>query len=366
MLKILQVIDSLTPGGAERMAVNMANAFAEHGIENALCVTRFSGELQVFLNKNVKFFILKKRHAADVVAFSRFAKIVKAFKPDVIHAHSSSYFWASIVRVFSGKSRLIWHNHRGINEDSRKNNSRMLNFMSRRFNGIVAVNQSLREWNVRHTAVAEDHIRFINNFPDLQLPPAIKKATDEIIVFCLANLRPEKDHVMLITAFAKLVDRHQQKNLKLWLAGNHGTPAYYRKLKDHTKALGVIDRIIFLGTVQNTAQLLARAHIGVLASYQEGLPVSLLEYGLAGLPVLVTDVGQCRDVLGNGQYGWIVPARDIYAFTETLDYMISNPEESEKRGNLLKERVTRDYGADKFIREYISFLNTLHPNLCKK
>ena len=49
------------------------------------------------------------------------------------------------------------------------------------------------------------------------------------------------------------------------------------------------------------------ADCGVLSSVSEGLPVSLLEYGMAGLPVIVTDVGQCAEVVGNGRFGRVVP-----------------------------------------------------------
>lgn len=359
MLKVFQIIDSLDIGGAERMAVNMANAFSDNCIENVVCVTRLNGAFRHLLDEKIPYFFLNKKHVLDMPAFIRLIKLIARYQPTVIHAHSTSYLWAILAKLFFRKVKLVWHDHRGWNKEKKYRFRPLLKFLSGTINGIVVVDENLKQRNLKQTSVPEQHIKFIKNFPDIRLMPAAKKMSAETNILCLANLRPEKNHSVLLAAFAKVVSRSANRKLNLWLAGRAFNPQYEEQLVGLVQQLGIVDQVRFLGNVQNTQTLLSQAHIGVLCSAFEGLPVSLLEYGLAELPVLVTDVGHCREVVGGGACGWLVPSHNVDAFADALQYMIEHMDERIEKGKLLKERVIKEYGANRFVTEYLSFLRSL-------
>ena len=70
-MKILQLIDSLHPGGAERMAVNYANALNDRNHNSHLICTRSEGKFKMLLGNKVGYCFIKKKHALDIFALRR-------------------------------------------------------------------------------------------------------------------------------------------------------------------------------------------------------------------------------------------------------------------------------------------------------
>lgn len=358
-MRVLQLVDSLAAGGTERMAVNMANAFTGIGIANAICASRSGGPLQAFLHADVPVHVLQKKHALDAKAFKRFLNVLATFRPDVLHAHSSSFFWAVLARCFHPKLLVIWHDHYGLSETLTPRDRPVVRLFSRRFNGVIAVNGILKQWNIAHAGVPECRIRCLNNFPDFGSLQPCSQPSGEINIVCLANFKPEKDHPTLLRAFAKVVQQFPQYRVKLWLAGKPSGQAYDAHIHSLVDALQLRAQVVFAGEVRQTSALLSTAAIGVLSSYSEGLPLSLLEYGVAALPVVVTNVGQCGEVVQNGECGWLVPPRDDQKLADSLAYILQHPAEAQRRAHLLHQRVRSAYGAAQFTETYFSFINSL-------
>jgi glycosyltransferase involved in cell wall biosynthesis len=260
-----------------------------------------------------------------------------------------------LAKFFFPQVILIWHDHQGLREKITINHRPLLKILSRKIDGIIVVNDMLKKWDAKHTKVPEDRIRFINNFPDPRITSFHKKKSDEITILCLANLRPEKNHLMLVRAFNKVKNRLAGVKLNLRLAGNVTDLVTVTAVTSLIHELGLQDDIEVLGTIENTTELLVNADIAVLSSSAEGLPVSLLEYGMAGLPVLVTDVGQCKEVVQDGKCGWVVPSRDLEAYTNALFYIIRHPADAAEKGRRLKERISTAYGPKHFVFEYVTF-----------
>ena len=96
-MRVVQLIDSLEAGGAERMAVTIANTFVNELPFSGLVVTRLEGSLKDSINSKVDYLFLKKRKALDFYALLRLRKFVKNNKVSVVHAHGSSYFFAVLL-----------------------------------------------------------------------------------------------------------------------------------------------------------------------------------------------------------------------------------------------------------------------------
>jgi len=228
-------------------------------------------------------------------------------------------------------------------------------------NAIIAVNETLRNWSIKNMKVENDKIIFINNFP---LLPRIKGQTlpDIITIICLANLRPQKDHLTLIKAIDLFQKSNPSLKLKVIFAGIILQDECLDNIKKLIFELKLNETIQLAGPVEDTASLLASSNIGVLSSVSEGLPVSLLEYGLAGLPVVVTDVGQCSEVVGHGKYGKVVPQSNPELFALELSWIIQNPRLAQEMGNDFKTHVQQKYGEERFLSEYQELLKNIYQN----
>ena len=353
-LKILQLIDSLHPGGAERMCVNIANVLHENGYEVQICASRKRGPLEKFIQPGLKYHILTKRNSFDIFAFYRFVAILKSQRIDIIHAHSSSVFWAVGAKFIVKNIKVIWHDHLGLRIYDRKKNF-FYKLISTKIDGIISVNQELAEWSRQNMKVPTERIVMINNFPLLN---SLEKRSDPEVftIVCLANLRPQKDHPTLLRAIAQLKEMNLHKRLKVILAGSDDDQKYVGKLRVLISDLGLEEIIEMPGSVEDTSSLLASADCGVLTSVSEGLPVALLEYGLAELPVVVTNVGQCAEVVDYGKCGFLIEPGDFSQLAGYLKLLLLNTKLHQELGSKLKEQVMDLYSCNAFLQQYKKLL----------
>jgi glycosyltransferase involved in cell wall biosynthesis len=359
-MRILQYIDSLMAGGAERMCVNITNALYENGYEVQACISRKAGPLEKAINPGIKLHVLQKKSFADIFAYIRFIKILRKEKIDVIHAHSSSVYWAVLTKILKKNCKVIWHDHLGKREHDSKGNF-FYKLISPWVDAVIAVNNDQFRWAERNMRIKKGRIYQINNFPAMRSVPR-KKEDSNFTIVCLANLLPVKDHPTLVRAISILSENKLPGHLRVILAGAYKKDEYFLKLVKLIDDLNLSQVIEIAGSVEDTAELLSQADIGALSSVSEGFPVSLLEYGLAGLPVVVTDVGQCSDVIGNGRFGKVVPPGDYEAFAKELLFLSLNKPVADSLGYELKKQIQKNYGPECFLVKYANLIKTIDTN----
>ena len=341
----MQLIDSLHPGGAERMAVTYANELSLHIDESYLCVSREEGLLNVTIHKEVGYCFLNKKSTIDLAAFRKLLGFVKENRIEIIHAHSSSFFYATLLKIIKPKLNLIWHDHYGNNEMLEDRKFSILKWSSRFFSTIISVNETLKVWAVNNLNCKK--VVFLNNFVSESTSETTTielEGDKEYRIVCLANLRPQKDHLNLLKAFL-LVKGHYPL-ASLHLIGKINQDAYYDSLVSFISE-NSIDSIKLYGAQNNVIELLKTASIGVLSSKSEGLPVSLLEYGLAGLPVVCTDVGQCKEVVNN--YGKIVPSNNYTDLAEAIKQYFSEPKSREEDAFSFSKHISKSYSFESIL-----------------
>ena len=145
-MRVIQLIDSLEAGGAERMAVNYANALADEIEFSALVATRKEGVLRNQLDKKVDYLFLNKKRTVDFRAIFKLRKYILKHQIQIVQAHSSSFFLAVLVKLSLPRVKIIWHDHYG-NSDFLENRSKaLLQLATFFFSGIIAVNEKLKTW----------------------------------------------------------------------------------------------------------------------------------------------------------------------------------------------------------------------------
>jgi len=351
-MRVLQLIDSLAVGGAERMAVNLANLFDRKEIPNILVTSREIGPLEVFVNKRDALFCLGKTSTLDFRAFFKLVKLTKEFNPTHLHVHDSSIFWAVLLKKFLPKSTLIWHAHYGGFSGAQNRFGDKIKFIASKIDLVITVNIELCNW-VKQKFPTIKKVSFIENFPDL--PQTINRKNTKKEILCLANLKEPKNHHLLIRSFAQFLKKFPDYRLKL--VGTIEDQQYYDSLKEEIMKLKIQANILIAGQTLDLISSFEDAEFAVLSSDIEGLPVSLLELGLAKVPIISTSVGQCKDLLGNGEYGFLTPAKNEIKLTETLIFVAENKEIAIEKALEFNTQVLERYGFKNFISKYFVLLN---------
>jgi glycosyltransferase involved in cell wall biosynthesis len=106
-------------------------------------------------------------------------------------------------------------------------------------------------------------------------------------------------------------------------------------------------------------EVFAQADIACLPSYREGLPKVLIEAMAMGLPCVTTDVPGCREVVADGDNGFLVPARDAEALAKALAKLIGDPALRERMGHRGLERARAEFSNERVIAETLAVYRDL-------
>jgi len=116
------------------------------------------------------------------------------------------------------------------------------------------------------------------------------------------------------------------------------------------------------GRLEDMPAVLRQAHIACLPSfYGEGLPKSLLEAAAMGLPIVTTDAPGCREVVSDGDNGFLVPVRDAAALTVALARLIANPDLRTRMGLRSRERALADFSQTQIIKQVLQLYRERLP-----
>jgi len=345
-MRVMQLIDSLDAGGAERMAVTIANTLSKEIDGSYLCVTRTEGVLKEQLFKEVQFSFIRKKSTLDLKAVLRLRTYLKLHKIDVIHAHTTSYFIATLVKLIYPRVKLIWHTHLGSRVNTSRWQNRVLYLCSLFFTAIITVNEDLKSWCLRKLIPSK--VFYLPNFVTIE--SVQEKGARESTIVCLANLKNPKNHLNLIRAFEKV--HLEFPDWKLLLAGKDFLDDYSDKLNEATRVAGLQIKVVFLGQRKDVNSLLRKSAIGVLASDSEGLPMALLEYGAAGLAVVSTKVGHCEEVVAG--FGQVVQPKDADALAQALRSYMVDEEKRQADASLFRAHIRKNYSGEAVLPQLIN------------
>ena len=357
-MRIVQIIDSLEAGGAEKMAVSYANALATTIDFSGIVTTRREGVLQSQLDTNVSYLFLNKKGTLDFSAVFRLKKYCKKHKVKILQAHSSSYFIAVLVKLIYPKIKIVWHNHNGLSEFVHSDSSIVLKIASLFFNGIIVVNSKLRDWSKSKLYCKQVVYfpNFISISPEQNSITELKGETGKRII-CLANLRDQKNHFFLI-AVAKLL-QSSHPDWSFHLVGKDFEDDYSKRLKEEIIIKELSKTVFIYGSREDILQCISQTEIAILTSKSEGLPLALLEYGLCKKPVVVTNVGEIPSIVINKENGFLVNVEDLNSFYNYLTVLINDVNLRKQIGESLHQTIIENYTKDKIINGYKDWISSI-------
>ena len=339
------------------MAVTYANSLVGQVEGSYLCCSRIEGMLKESLLPEVEYLFLNKKSSLDIKAILKLRNFIKSRQITIVHAHSTSFFIAGCLKLTGLKFKLVWHDHYGESELLQERDFKILKIFSGLFSGIISVNSKLKEWAEQHLNCR--NVVEIKNFipkttSEKKSGIKLKGKEDDFKIICVANLRPQKNHLNLIKAIEKIV---LQFPLSLHLIGVNFEDEYSKSVLNTIKNSPVRDHIFNYGVQAEISGLLIQADLGVLPSRSEGLPVALLEYGMAGLPVVCTRVGQCEQVIG--EFGLLVPPNDHEVLAEAISSYFKTPERRQKDAFEFQQNIVKNYSEKSVLSKLTEFYKKL-------
>ena len=347
-----QLVDTLEMGGAERMSINIAAVMAHNGFESHLIVSRRTGGMSAHVPANVHLHLLNKKAFYDLKAFYKLFSLKRKYNPSILHAHSTSIFWAVFLKIVSGRFLLVWHDHFGLSDQLEKYPRKEIVILAKWIDRVICVNDKLTSYWKNLLPYRGKDIETIKNFPYLILQNQVK--IKPFTFLHLANFRKQKNHLNLVKAVSILSET--RSDFQVILVGELVEQGVKDDVSEEIDRLNLNHLISIHGPAEDVSVFLNSCHAGILSSDSEGLPVALLEYGLAGFPVVCTDVGDCAKVISSIDFGFLVPPKDPLALANAIGEILDNTDNSLKKGKNLKEKIQKEYGAEAFYENYLNLV----------
>jgi glycosyltransferase involved in cell wall biosynthesis len=330
------------------MVVTIANALAAKGLSSSVVTTRAEGVLVNQLATEVTYFYLHKKRTFDLLALKKCLNFIKKNNVKQVHAHSSSWFFGVLIKIGQPNIKLVWHDHHGNRINSAKTNWK-LKIASLFFSSVITVNQELENWAKKNLWCK--NVYYLQNFiayvPTEKLNKTVLKGIEGKRMVCLANLRNPKNHTFLIEMFVR--SNAIQEGWTLHLIGNMNDKEYLMRIQSKIDYLSVLDSIFIYGAKNDIDSILHQCEIGVLLSTSEGFPVTLLEYGKAGLAVISSDVGCCNVLIKDNITGFLVSVNDEKQTLNAFDLLIKDIALRKRLGKNLCNFVSSEYNSEKAI-----------------
>jgi glycosyltransferase involved in cell wall biosynthesis len=350
-MRIVYVLTSLGMGGAERQVVALASRMAGRGHAVALIVLRPPVTEQWPTDLRVFHLGMLKNPASFLAAMARGRRFLAEFHPDVVHSHSfHANIAARLLRITLPALPVVSSVHNVYEGDwGRMLAYRLTNRLARI---TTAVSQAAADRFVHLKAVSQEKCIVMPNGIDFeefalsrerrQQARAAMGVEREFVWLTAGRIVPAKDYPNLLRAFQRVLALRQ--DARLWVAGA-GETAEFSRVRFLAADLGLDQAVRWLGLRRDMPALLDAADGFVLGSAWEGMPLSVGEAMAMAKPVVCTDVGGVREMVGEA--GILAPSKDSDALAVAmLDVMRVTPEDRQALGCAARERILRDFSMD--------------------
>lgn len=315
-MKIVYLVTRADPiGGAQIHVRDLAVALAEQGHAPTVITGGTGPFIDDLRRQRIPVVVLRHltvpiRPLRDLRALREIHAVLTQVRPDLVAAHSSK---AGILGRLAGRSLRIpvvftvhgWAFTPGIPPLRAAVYRRVERFSGPLATKIITVSEFDRRLALAARITDADRVVTVHNgMPDIEPALRADPGRAPVRLVMVARFGAQKDHPTLLRALAGL--RDQQWELDLI-----GDGPLMGEVQSLAAALGLTDRIHFLGQRTDVDRILARAQVSLLVTNWEGFPLSILEAMRAGLPVVASEVGGTGESVSEGETGFLVPRGDV-------------------------------------------------------
>lgn len=355
-MKILYGITKSNFGGAQRYVFDLATAMEGQGHDvvvlcggNGILVRKLEAEKIRVISMNEM-----RRDVyigEEIESFFKILKVLKKEKPDVFHTNSSKMGGlGGLAARLSGVKKIIFTAHGWAFNEPRPGWQKVLIkflawitvLISHR---TICVSKKTKE-QIAHWPFAEKKLFVVYN--GISKFDLTERTESKFTVGTTGELHKIKGHDILLLAWQKFIHGRDAKLVII----NDGEER--ENLVNMAKNLGISDSVSFKGFIDNARSLLSNFDIFVSPSRSENLPYSILEAGLAGLPVIASAVGGIPEIIESGSNGILVPPENVEILLSSLILFTDNPRMRDRLGANLKLSIQENFSFERMVE------NTLH------
>ncbi len=352
-------------GGAELQAISLAKGLHRRGWRvSAVALSGTGGAAAAELaHAGIAFLSLEMRKGlADPRGWLRFHGWLRREQPDVLHAHLPHAAWLARWSRLAAPIPLVVDT---LHSSSTGTMGRHFGYACSRWltDHVTAVSQATAASHLAAGMVSESKLSVVWNGIDVGRwqPDARERlqaraelgVKDDFLWLAVGRLEGVKDYPCLLRAMTRT-----PKCARLLVLGAGPQEGRLRELAEW---LGLKQRVRFAGFEPNVARWMRAADGFVLSSRYEGLPMVLLEAGACGVPAVATDVPGTREVVVDGETGWLTPAGDTQELAETMTKLMCMPPDARlAMGERARKHVARNFSLeaalDRWERLYANLL----------
>jgi glycosyltransferase involved in cell wall biosynthesis len=365
-MRILHVITGpLGLGGAEVMLHRLlAASDLESSTHEVVCLTEAGVVADRIRALGVKTHALGLRRLPDPRALARLARLMTAFRPDVVQTwmyHADLV--GGVTAALATDAKIVWGIHNNALDPGAHRTTRwtvrVCARLSRRIpDRIVCVSRASAELHAAAGYAREKLVVLPNGFdvrrfrPD---PAARRELRRElgledahVVVGLVARIHPQKDHLTFVRAAELLAAR--RPDVRFLLCGL-GTSPPDPPLAAAIARAGLEERMLLLGRREDVQRVMCGLDVGTLSSTSEAFPLVVGELMACGVPCVVTDVGDCAFLVGDT--GLAVPPRDPQALARAWEALVDEGAEARRqRGLAARDRIARHFDIARIAGEY--------------
>lgn len=367
MIKIMHVITTLGPAGAETMLCRLVSAMDGSRFKNeVVSLTGILDQAEKLRATGVRVRTLNmKKSVPNPWLVMRLAQWIRESKPDVIHTwmYHSNLVGALAARL-AGNVPVVWGiHHSSFDPKVDKFRTLLVNracaSLSRKLPAYIVCCSEASAREHERLGYATKKLQVIPNGFDLQEvkpDPAARISVrvelgisaEALVIGMAARFHPHKDHRNFVLAAAQL--RKQMPEIHFLLCGLD-ISWQNSQLARWIDAAGIRDRCHLLGTRRDMPRLFAAMDIATTTSCSEAFPVVIGEAMACGTPCVVTDVGDSALIVG--ETGTVVPPGDSDALAEAWRKLIeAGPEARRRLGIAARCRIRRHFALPAIVERY--------------
>lgn len=314
--------------------------------------------------------------AGDYFAYQKLKKLIKNYKPDLVHTHAAKPGALGRLAASAAKVPAIVHTFHGHVFHSYFNSAKtkfFINserFLARRTNAIIAISeQQKKELTQEYKIAPAEKFRVIplgfdlDRFQTGQEEKRIKFRTEfnitdnEIAIGIIGRLVPVKNHYLFMKAIAHVLN-NTNKKIRAFIIGDGETR---KDLENVAGEVGIkfstendsehLHPLVFTSWRSDIDVINAGLDIICLTSFNEGTPVSLIEAQAANKPIVSTRVGGIADVVVEGQTALLAGVQDTEKFCNNLLALVQNDELRKKLGSNSCHHVLNRFGYQRLVSD---------------
>jgi glycosyltransferase involved in cell wall biosynthesis len=317
------VVNSLNPGGTEKLVVEMSLAVAAEWDVHVFCLDEPGAWADSLRMRGIAVHTLWRQPGLDLRVAARLANHFRRIGARLVHAHQcTAWFYAALSRLLYGAPRLLLEEHGRFYPEVDNRPRRFMHWalIRRLTQAFVAVSADIRERLRRYEGLGSAEIAVIYNgvqAPALlgsmerrELRESLGFTDSHVVVGTVGRFDVIKNLPLLLRSVAAA--HHQLPQLRCLLVG-HGPE--FGATQALAAELGITKEVVFTGFREDARRLVQTMDLFVLASLSEGTSMALLEAMAGGVPVAVTAVGGNPEIVIGGETGWTVASGDEVALT---------------------------------------------------